>query len=319
MNGAVAAGLLFAAAGVAAAPAVHPRVDPGTQEGRLAARLSGLDLHVQIAAARIEHAGLVLEQVRIPVRVHDGGVQVRAAGARLGGGTVRADVQLRTGAGVRPRWTLAAEADGVALEALPWLGGSVQDAHGMLRVDLHGAGPTFASFLGAADGVLVARAGPGFLDNERLDAAGADLLLNLLQRINPFAREQARSRLECVVAAFTVNAGVARAERSIALETGRVGVLGGGTFDLGSGALDLTLHWEAKRALTASAAALLGAVRIGGTLAAPRLAAEGIDPVQAGTAVATAPLSRIAGLLGGDGRRRGASCAVAEARAAQHD
>jgi hypothetical protein len=106
----------------------------------------------------------------------------------------------------------------------------------------------------------------------------------------------------------------ARAGRSLALQTPRVAMPGGGRLDLETGALDWSLQSRPLEGLKLATGALLRWVRVRGSLSEPQFAIEGMDWIAGGlqlpASLATAGLHRIAGSRDAHAES-GAACAVA--------
>lgn len=111
------------------------------------------------------------------------------------------------------------------------------------------------------------------------------------------------------VARFKVAGGIAEARDGIAVETGKMTVVGGGRIDLGTEALDLAFKPEARQGFGLGLGTVVGLVRVGGTLGNP---SYGIDPLAAVTGAVTGGLSAIARSLFEDrGTSAGSPCQVA--------
>jgi hypothetical protein len=149
-----------------------------------------------------------------------------------------------------------------------------------------------ASLEGDAKVVL----GPGRIGNKYLDLAGADAVTEVLNALNPFAKSDEFSMLKCAVARFKVTGGVAEARDGLAVETGKMTVLGGGRVDLGAEALDLAFRPEARQGLGVGLGNLVGQVRIQGTFAKP---SYGLDPLAAVTGTVGAVTGAVSGIVGG--------------------
>jgi hypothetical protein len=129
---------------------------------------------------------------------------------------------------------------------------------------------------------------------------GADIT-ELLNALNPARTSDPYTELKCAVIRLPIRQGVARAENSIAAETSKVSVIGGGTIDLRSETLDLGFRPKATTGLGVGLGGLASLGRVRGTLAEPKVAIDAAvaatAATQLGLAAATGGLSLLAGKL----------------------
>jgi hypothetical protein len=124
----------------------------------------------------------------------------------------------------------------------------------------------------------------------------------LNEAINPFRSRDPSTELLCAVVRFPVSNGIARVDRSIAMETDKLGVSASGTLDFRNETLDFQFHPKVRKGISIDIASLSDLVRVTGPFASPRVA---IDPAgsakvlaSVGAAIGTGGLSAVAqGLL----------------------
>ncbi|MEQ8659579.1 MAG: AsmA family protein [Gammaproteobacteria bacterium] len=167
-----------------------------------------------------------------------------------------------------------------------------------LAFDLTASGATPAALASHADGALHARLGDLELADSIASVAEGDLLLGLLDALNPRTDAGERVEVECAVARFPLRDGRFENGTGLGLTTRKLRVLGGGSITLASGALDLGIDARPREGAGLSLAAFSDFIRIGGTLAAPRATTDAAGlasaGVKAGAAVATGGLSLLA-------------------------
>lgn len=225
-------------------------------------------------------------------------LQFNAGGGRL---TARAtvDASARGTAAV----AVTVEGRGLALGELMALVGRQGDISGGksdVNISLKGRGSSVRSLMAALDGNVRMVVGPARLKRTEINIAG-DILSSVLDAANPFRKKDDYTELRCAVARVPINNGVARVERSIALDTSKVSVVAAGTVNLANETLNVAVRPKAKEGLGIGAGELASVVRVTGTLAEPAL---GIDAAGAatqmakiGAAMATGGMSLLGGAL----------------------
>ena len=123
----------------------------------------------------------------------------------------------------------------------------------------------------------------------------ADVLLALLEALNPFAKEKPATRLECAVVVIEVEDGVAVME-PMAVQTDVMTVLGGGKIDFSTEKLDLNWATKPRKGIGVSASLITNPyIKLGGTLANPSIEMKPIEAMTStGIAVATGGISILA-------------------------
>jgi AsmA family protein len=129
-------------------------------------------------------------------------------------------------------------------------------------------------------------------------ALGADMLKKTFDMLNPNSQTSDGTQLLCAVVNFDIKDGIATADRGIAISTSQMDVIGSGTINLKTEALDIGIKPQAKEGVGLSAGQLAGLVRVGGTMANPKATADAAamltTSVTATTALATGGLSLLA-------------------------
>jgi hypothetical protein len=209
-------------------------------------------------------------------------------------GTVsgRVDVQ----ASATPRTALKLDAKQVSLSTLAAqlgkpgkLSGGAADA----ALDLVMTGDSMRAMAGAAAGTIRLSVGQAQLAGE---LPFGDFASALLAALSPGRRLEPGTRVDCAVALLPFQGGVAKVDRSIAIETSKFDIVASGTIDLRSERLDLSLRPTVKQGLSGTLN-LARFVSVRGPLADPRI---GIDEKEAiagalsmGAAAATGGLSML--------------------------
>jgi len=164
-----------------------------------------------------------------------------------------------------------------------------------IEIDIEARGATPHELASSSNGSVQVVIGKGMMGNEILDLVTADILLTLLTAFNPFAKEDAATELQCVVALVTLENGLARLE-PMAFQSDKMTMLGKGKIDFGTEELDLNWVTKPRKGIGLSASMITNPyIKLGGTLATPAIEVKPMEAVaQTGAAVATLGLSLVA-------------------------
>jgi hypothetical protein len=192
------------------------------------------------------------------------------------------------------------------------------------RIELHAN----LSLRGATPRAMASSATGSFLvsvSNTTLAQGSAleqNILRTLLQSIMPGRQSADRLEIACAVLRLPLDEGVARIDRSIALETKDLAVYASGEVNLARETLTLVFEPQAKKGLRLGEVSLAQLVMLKGPLRDPKV---GIDPRGAaqeaatlGIAVATGGLSLLAGRVLSE-RERTDACRIATTGNAPRD
>ncbi len=164
-----------------------------------------------------------------------------------------------------------------------------------IEIDLEARGATLHGLAGSANGRLKVVMGQGELDNSAFDLLATDILVELLAVLNPFAGKDKATKLQCAVLAVNMEGGVAHLE-PLAIQTGKVTILGKGRIDLATESLDLDWVSKPRKGFGLSASMITNPyIKLGGTLTNPSIQLKELQAVAStGVAVATLGLSLVA-------------------------
>ncbi|HZQ61915.1 MAG TPA: AsmA family protein [Casimicrobiaceae bacterium] len=186
-------------------------------------------------------SGRQWKNVRVHVTAADGRVDAPVVEADAFGGRLRAtiDIDARSDS-AQLRLTLAGdELDLGALLASAGASTPVRGGKTQVRAELTSRGASAHDWARHANGAFSANVGPASIDKPAgKESAMAELLGTLL----PIASVGNATEIHCAVVRLPVRDGVARADRSIGVETDKIGLLGSGTIDLGNETVDLSVR-----------------------------------------------------------------------------
>ncbi|OGP70403.1 MAG: hypothetical protein A2W09_01080 [Deltaproteobacteria bacterium RBG_16_50_11] len=151
-------------------------------------------------------------------------------------------------------------------------------------IDLKGTGGSVAALMAGLNGKTSIVMDKGNINNKYIDLLGADISSSIFRLVNPVKEEASYTAVNCFVCGFNMKDGLADTT-ALVLDTSRMGVVGGGTINLKTERLNLSLKPVPKEGggttksgkLTLSLSELSKPFRLGGTLAQPSLA---IDPTE---------------------------------------
>lgn len=260
--------------------------------------LHAVDAEGRLALRRLQLAGeRRIDELRVQLKLADGLLEVPSVAFTAFGGAVtgnaRLDARRPDGAVIAVRLG----GKGIDLAAVLAALGKPRELSGGktdVDVDLALRGGSPRAWAASASGQLRMVIGPATLASQALDLES--VLDTLTAAINPF-REREPTALLCAVVRLPLANGVARIDRSIAMETQRVGVAASGTLDFRNETLDLKFQPKARSGIPIDIPNLAGLVHIRGPFAAPQVRVDATGTAKAvasiGAAVGTAGLSAV--------------------------
>jgi uncharacterized protein involved in outer membrane biogenesis len=256
--------------------------------------LDWMDADVRWAAGEVNHRRETLRNVQLEYRIRDGRLQLDSGRAEGYDGNYRLTLDIAP-MQEEYRVVLHGRAEHARLRLLPYSGDPGEVPPLDLELHLAGTGRSIRSLASSANGHILATQSDGRIDNTALDQVGAEMLSELYNALNPFAKREPHTRLECAVFVVDIEDGVARLG-PLAVRTDKTVTVGSGTVDLGTE--ELSLHWATKPrkgvGLSLSAVTNLY-VKLGGTLSQPQLS---ISPLRAARATGAAVFTGGMSLLG---------------------
>ncbi|MBM3566662.1 MAG: hypothetical protein FJX42_11195, partial [Alphaproteobacteria bacterium] len=216
---------------------------------------------------------------------------------QAGGGAVRGELKATDARPGNASFDVSgAGIDWGRMLSAPGLIPPVEGSKAELALNLAGNGRSVRDVMGSLNGEARILLGPGRIHNKTLDLVGADAVGQIVGAINPFAKTDETTTLNCAVVRAVVKDGVAVADNGFALETGKMNVTGTGKIDLRRETIDLAFRPQAKEGV--GLGNIVGLVRLEGSLSNPSV---GIDPLETmksalgvGAKIATLGLSETA-------------------------
>ena len=228
--------------------------------------------------------GRKLDHVRVQFNLLNGVLDAPVVQAGLFGGTVVAHLKLDASREKDAALNLHLDAKGLDLGAILAQAGIKREVRGgktALNVDVTAHGNSLHQWAGSANGNVLAVVGPASLGHP----GTSDAALNkLADAVNPFRNVDATTEVTCAVIRLPLANGVARVDRSIALETNKIGATASGSLDFGSETLDLSIRPQVRKGISLNIDQFASLVHFRGPFSAP---AVGVDAKASAETAAT--------------------------------
>jgi len=258
--------------------------------------IRGLDAEIDFTIASLEHKQLILTEAAGKLTINHALATLRPFTARIGDGAVSANLAIDASAEL-PAIDTGLHITGMRLSSLPKFaqGGYVTNGPTNVTLALHGRGSSVAAIMAGASGKLSVSTGPAVFNNSAVDMVGTDLAATLFSHLNPMSSVDPTTHLECAALNFPISNGIAHNDKGIGVRTDKLTVLGGGTINLRTEAIDIGAKPKPREGIGISLSSLADFIRLGGTLKSPRVTTDAAGAatagVKVGAAVATAGLS----------------------------
>ena len=260
--------------------------------------LSALQGQLQFTVDNLNFNQTHFQDVQLDLHIEDGALSIDPLQANLGAGGIRGNAHVARadgGAAVQARLivTQLNPAD-LGRKNAGLIDGGYTDL--LANFTTEGASPqALASHLNGEFALEVQRA---TVRNRLFEVIGSDILMQLVDLINPFAQREETTELKCAAAYFKAADGVLTSPGQLAVETGKMQIRGGGEIDLRDETLKIDFVPTARRGVGIGLGKLASVVRLGGTLGAPRPEADPGGIFKAGATIGAAIASGGISLLG---------------------
>ncbi len=273
---------LPATAAVAKAAAPSPHVFSDTPIDLAALRNFDAEGEITIGTLALLD-GRHLERVHAQLTLVDGRLDVPSLQATAFGGAVQGHLQIDASRAGDATLKLEVDAKNLELAALAAALGVRQSIKGgktEVRIDIVAQGMSPHHLAGSATGSVIAIVGPATLGG----AAGADSPLDRLSSaVDPFRKTDPTTQLHCAVVRLPLKSGIATVDRSIAVETGKLGANASGTVNLRDETIDLSIKPQIRQGIAITVPQVAELVRFHGPLTSPTV---GIDATATAATVA---------------------------------
>ena len=263
--------------------------------------------------------GRHLEGVHAQLTLVNGSLDVPVLRATAFGGSVLGRLKLDASRPSDATLDLHLEAKNLELAPIAAAMGVRQSLQGgatEVRIDIVAQGASPRHLASTASGNVIAVVGHATLGS----TAGADSPLDRLASVmDPFRKTDPTTQLHCAVIRLPLKSGVATVDRSIAIETGKLGAIASGTVDFRDETIDLSIKPQIRQGIAITVPQVAELVRFHGPFTGPSV---GIDATataatvaRLGAAMSTGGLSVLGETLLAQARADpGAPCQIALGR-----
>lgn len=260
--------------------------------------LAEMDADIAVTIDRLDADGTEVTGVSAHIVLDNGKLKIEPASATIAGGTLGGMLRIDSRDGKQAAIKLALTGKEIEAGLLSAFDGHLSGARTDIDIDLAAKGNSVRAIMAGLTGTVLISAGEGSIHNTTINWAG-DVVFQALATLNPLARAEETTQLNCAVIRFKLTDGKAITRKGIAIETAKVNVVGSGSVDLRSEALDMGITPRGRQGFNVGSLAAL--TRIGGTLSEPRLTVDAMGTARTaasvGAAVATGGLSLLGELL----------------------
>jgi uncharacterized protein involved in outer membrane biogenesis len=155
-----------------------------------------------------------------------------------------------------------------------------------------GAGSTYRTLAASLDGRIKGIQGEGRINNNTMGILLSDVLYELFQSVNPLAKTEPSTKLNCGV--YIINLADGKAEiQAVVIQTDKLTIVSAGTIDLNTERINIGFETRPRIGAGISASAITNSyIRLGGSMAKPAITLDpGSATLATGAAVATGGLS----------------------------
>ena len=148
-----------------------------------------------------------------------------------------------------------------------------EDEIPMTNIDLNlrSSGSSLRTLAENLDGTVVMNQGEGKVSNELINRFSNDIVAQLFNALNPFAKKEKFTQWQCSLMAIEFSSGVGQINGLLA-QSEKLMILGGGKIDLNNEALDIEFNTKPRKGVGVSADMFVTPfVKLAGTLAQPQV------------------------------------------------
>jgi hypothetical protein len=265
--------------------------------------------------------GRKLDHLHLQLALQNGMLDAPVVQAGIFGGKVAARVKLDARRDKDVALNLHVDASGLDLGALLAAAGVKREVRGgktSVNADIAARGSSLHQWASSASGTVTAIVGPASMGHP---ADNSDAAFNkLAEAVNPFRKVDPSTELQCAVVRLPLSGGIAKVDRSIAIETNKIGATASGTLDFRNETLDLSIKPQLRKGISLNIDQFASLVRFHGPFNAPVVGVDAkasvVTAATLGAAIATGGTSLLGeALLKGATADTGAPCQIALGRA----
>ncbi|MDG5467129.1 AsmA family protein [Deltaproteobacteria bacterium IMCC39524] len=270
--------------------------------------LKHLDADISLSAKNSTLFAIPVHNLNLKLLLENGLLKIRPITAEVANGSIRADLVINASSQTA-KVTANFLADQVELgELLKALSGKAHLDGGKTDVEIaiNGQGSTMKELVSTLSGQVSSVTGKGQI-NYDLSLAGENLIFNIFKKMNPLKEKQETTNLDCMVARFDIEDGIATIDKGLAYESESLKILGNGTIDLNSEKINILLS---------SKSTVASFLQVKGSLGKPEVKVNPVTALQKGTslwaAIMTGGISMAAEIVFDYVTSDGSPCEIAQ-------
>lgn len=270
--------------------------------------LKHVDADISLSAKNSTMFAIPVHNLNLKLLLENGLLKIRPITAELANGSFRADLVINASSQTA-KMTANFLADQVELgELLKALSGKAHLDGGKTDVEIaiNGQGSSMKELVSTLNGHVSSVTGKGQI-NYDLSLAGENLIFNIFKKMNPFKEKQETTSLDCMVARFDIEDGIATIDKGLAYESESLKILGNGTIDLNSEKINILLS---------SKSTVARFLQVKGSLGKPEVKVNPVTALQKGTslwaAIMTGGISMAAEIVFDYVTSDGSPCEIAQ-------
>jgi AsmA family protein len=229
--------------------------------------------------------GRKLDHVNVQVSLANGVLDAPVVQVGIYGGRATAHLKIDANRDKDAAINLHLDASGLELPLILAESGIKRDIKGgktSINADIAAHGDSLHQWASTANGIATAIVGPASIGHptDNSDAA----FNKLAEAVNPFRKVDPSTELQCAVIRLPLANGIAKVDRTIGIETNKIGATASGTLDFRNEMLDLSIKPQLRRGITLNIDQFASLVSFHGPFNAPTV---GVDAKASAATVAT--------------------------------
>lgn len=261
--------------------------------------LTSADLDGTVHIKAIKTANYTVSDFQSKVVANSDRFALDETRATLAGGPLSLAIKIATPDEGSPNIDAQIEASKLSLTEIRMENDKAVATSGTLRFNmaLTGSGESIAAVMAKSNGHVNLDIANAQLDSTAAGIASGDLLLSVLNGLNPLSKDSA-NLVECAAIRLPIKNGIAANQSGVGIRTAQLNILGGGQINLASEEIAFKAKPKPRKGIGLNVASLADFVGVGGTIMAPRPATDtkglATAGVKIGAAFATGGLSLLA-------------------------
>ena len=252
--------------------------------------LDKFKINASLEAKKVEFNELSFSNVNLPIALQAGNLNVDSFSTIFGKSNLTGAVSLKKSASQTVNLETNIKADDIDLSTLSILKDTKQLQGGLVSTDisLTSQGKSPHDIVSKLNGNALVSLHDAVIGNGAFELIGSDLILELLSKLNPFAKSDPTTQLKCAIVNLPIENGLITINNSIAVQTSKVAIIAKGNVNLSDETLKLDIKPISTGGLGIGAGNLVKLISIGGKLNAPKPIVGATGLLKTGAAVGAA-------------------------------